>query len=73
MMFDGATDTSVCENEIIYARYVDQGVARNVYISIEAVEHAHAAGGLAAIESAMNKVDEGWNWKERRCYWFRWS
>lgn len=40
-------------------------MAKNVYISIEAVEHAHAEGVLAAIESVMNKVDEGWNWKER--------
>lgn len=41
------------------ARFVDQGVAGNIYIRKEAVEHAHAEGVLAATESAMNKVDEG--------------
>jgi hypothetical protein len=53
IMFDGATDTAVCENEIIYARFIDQGEVRNVYVGIKAVEHAHAEGVLAAIESAI--------------------
>jgi hypothetical protein len=65
IMFDGATDIAVCENEIIYARFIDQGEVRNVYVGIKAVEHAHAEGVLAAIESAMDGIVDGWNWKER--------
>ncbi|KAH3821179.1 hypothetical protein DPMN_122940 [Dreissena polymorpha] len=63
IMFDGATDVAVCENEIVYARVVDEGATRNVFVSIVNIEHAHAEGVLAGFESGMESVDEeGWNW-----------
>lgn len=61
-MFDGATDVSVCENEIVYAQVVVEGVPHCVYIKTQPVEHAHAEGVLGAIETAMSSVDD---WKNK--------
>jgi hypothetical protein len=63
VMFDGATDVSVSENEIIYARVVEKGIPQNVFVQIGAVEHAHAEGVLSTIDKAMDSIDPGWNWK----------
>lgn len=67
IMFDGATDVSVSENEIVYARVVEQGVPRNVYVKINSVAHAHAEGVLGAITSAMDSVtvEPAWDWKQK--------
>ena len=65
IMFDGATDVSISENEIVYARIVDKGVPRNIFVQITAVKHAHAEGVLGAIESSMNSIDPGWDWKQK--------
>ncbi|XP_014669372.1 PREDICTED: uncharacterized protein LOC106810507 [Priapulus caudatus] len=59
IMFDGATDVSVCENELVYARVIEDGVPKCVYVKMKAVEHAHAEGVLGAIEGAMSNI-EGW-------------
>ena len=65
ILFDGATDVSISENEIVYARIVEEGIPRNVFVNICAFEHAHAEGVLRAIESAMDNVDPGWEWKSK--------
>lgn len=36
----------------------------NIYICKEVVEYEYVEGVLVVIELVMNKVDEGWNWKE---------
>ncbi|XP_052259994.1 zinc finger protein 862-like [Dreissena polymorpha] len=66
IMFDGATDVAVCENEIVYAHVVDEKAPRNVFVSIVNIENAHAEGVLAGIVYGMESVDEkGWHWKEK--------
>ncbi|XP_056001881.1 zinc finger protein 862-like [Ostrea edulis] len=64
-MFDGATDVSICKNEIVYARFVDNGVPKVLYVKIQDVEHAHAAGVLEAIEKSLDGIQEEWTWKEK--------
>ena len=42
-MFDGSTDKSVSEMELVYARTVVNGRANNMYVRLQPVEHTHAA------------------------------
>ncbi len=35
VLFDGATDTSVSEQEIIYVRVMSQGRAKNYYLALK--------------------------------------
>ena len=66
VMVDGATDVSICENEIVYALVMDDRIPKNLFVKINSVDHANAEGVLAAIESGMGSVDnEGWNWKQK--------
>lgn len=55
IMFDGATDCSVSEVEIIYCRVVKDGLPTDFFISLEDLEHAHSQGAYDAINSAMTK------------------
>lgn len=64
-MFDGATNVSICENEIVYARFVDNGIPKFLYMKIQDVEHVHVAGVLEAIEKSLDGIQEEWNWKEK--------
>lgn len=41
IIFDGTTDVPVSGNEIVYARAVDAGVPKNVFVKINSAEHAH--------------------------------
>lgn len=64
-MFDGATDVSICENEIVYARFVDNVIPKYLFVKIQDVKHAHAAGVLEAIETSLDSFNDNWNWKEK--------
>ena len=64
ILIDGATDSSVTENELIYLRYVDRGEPVNHYFSIEDLAHADAQGILNSIEEAFNR-NRLQNWKEK--------
>ena len=55
IMIDGATDSSVTENEAVYVRYVEDGVPVNHLISLTEVSYAHADGVLECINSSMEK------------------
>lgn len=44
IMFDGATDVSLSENEIVYARVFRNGIPQIVLIEIKSVKHAYAEG-----------------------------
>ena len=62
IVFDGATDHSVSEVEIVYCRYVKDGEPCDVFIGIEGLEHAHADDVFAAISRVMeNRVDDWHN------------
>ena len=64
ILIDGATDSSVTENELIYLRFVEDGKPVNHYFSIENVEHADAAGIVQTIEQAFVKKGLE-NWKDK--------
>ncbi|XP_052778454.1 zinc finger protein 862-like [Mya arenaria] len=55
VMFDGATDCSVSEVEIIYCRLVKDGVPREYFVGLQELEHAHSNGVFSAINEAMIK------------------
>lgn len=50
---DGSTDAGIREQEIVYSRYVKDGVPVTKYLGIKQLEHAHAGGTLAAIEAVL--------------------
>ena len=64
IMFDGATDWSVCEVELVYVRYVIGGQARNQYLRCQPIEHAHADGIFGAIDQAFRDVGVE-NWRSK--------
>ena len=64
IMFDGATDKSVCEVELVYVRYVIDGQARNQYLRCQPIEHAHADGVFGAIDQAFRDVGVE-NWRSK--------
>lgn len=41
-MIDGATDSSVSENEVIHACVIEDGTPRNKMLDLKELEHAHA-------------------------------
>ena len=64
IMFDGSTDNSVTEIELVYIRILDHGEPRNYYLGIAACEHAHADGIYAAIDGTIAKKI-GIDWKAK--------
>ncbi|VDI00488.1 Hypothetical predicted protein [Mytilus galloprovincialis] len=64
ILIDGATDSSVTENELIYLRFVENGRPVNHYFSIEDVEKADAQGILKEIEGAFTRNGIP-NWKDK--------
>lgn len=65
IMFDGATNVSICENEIVYARFVENGIPKNSFVKFQDVKHAHAAGVFEAIETSLDSLSDNWNWEEK--------
>lgn len=53
-MYDGATDTSVSEIEIIYVRLLQDGNPKDYFMGLVDREHAHADGVFTTINTAMN-------------------
>lgn len=49
VLADSSTDCSVRDLELIYVRFLDNGAPRNMYVSVQELEHCHAKGHLAAI------------------------
>ena len=65
VMFDGATDNSISEVEVVYVRYLTAaGKPKTSFLSLQPLEHAHAQGIMEAIERAFvdNNV-QGWRQK----------
>lgn len=59
-MFDGSTDCSVEELELVYVRYLCEGRPRNVYLQIVSPNHAHAEGIFDAICACLDGKIAGW-------------
>ena len=55
MLFDGATDYRVRENEVLYVRHLENGQPINRLISLSKVKHAHADGIVSCIESSFEQ------------------
>lgn len=53
-MYDGSTDTSVSDVEIIYVRLLQDGYPKNYFVELVDLVHAHAGGVFTAIDTAMN-------------------
>ena len=51
---DGSTDSSQKEQEIVYTRYVQDGLPKTQFLGIKHLRHCHAAGTLEAIEEAIS-------------------
>ena len=51
IMIDGAKDTAKMENEVVFIRLLTAGGPKNIYVGIQEVRHAHAAGVLEAVET----------------------
>lgn len=64
IMYDGATDCSVSEVEIVYCRMLDNGYPKDFFVGLEELEHAHADGVFSAIDKAMTDY-VSIHWKEK--------
>jgi len=63
VMYDGATDSSVTEVEIVYCRFLKNGHPVNCFVNLIDLQHAHADGVFDAIDRGM--ISAGVNWKEK--------
>ena len=64
ILFDGATDASVTEAEVVFIRCVKDGVPITSFLSLEGVKHAHAEGVYEAIDNAF--ISNGLlDWKDK--------
>ena len=57
ILIDGATDSSVTENALIYVRYLNNWVPENHYLSIEDIENANALRIKNCIDTAFNRAE----------------
>ncbi|XP_070559090.1 zinc finger protein 862-like isoform X2 [Ptychodera flava] len=64
IVFDGATDSSISEVELVYCRILDKGYPRDILVGLEDLQHAHADGVFDAIGRAMQSF-AGENWLDK--------
>ena len=64
VLYDGATDCSISEVEIIYIRIAKNGHVRECFAGLEDLEHAHAQGVYEALDRAMTGCGIP-DWKEK--------
>ncbi len=65
LCYDGATDVSVAELEVIYIRYLNtHGTPVSNFMKIVDVEHAHADGVYSAIDRAFTDIGLP-EWKDK--------
>ena len=53
-MADGSTDSGVVEQELLFVRFLDNGLPVNRFLTVESVKHADADGILHAIGNGFN-------------------
>ena len=64
VLYDGATDASVGEVEIVYVRVIRAGEVKEFFCGLTDIEHAHAQGVFQAVDKALtDKVGENWKAK----------
>ena len=64
VLFDGSTDSSVKEIELVYVRLLENGIPNNVYFRLAHIDDASAEGVLRAIEGVFESA-ELFDWKEK--------
>ena len=55
VLTDGSTDASVTEQEGMYILFLNDGVPKVRYFSVESVKNANAAGIHESIQTAFNR------------------
>lgn len=66
VLSDGSTDSGIIEQEVVYVRFVQNCQPVSKMVQCQSVNHAHAAGILEAIDTAVETVgidQEVWNKK----------
>ena len=53
---DGSTHQTICEQEVLYLRYIKDGEVKTVFASIEELDHSNALGIKAGIDSCLTKL-----------------
>ena len=56
VMADGSTDRSVAEQEVVFIRYMHNGIPVNRFIALVELESGNADGVIQAIDEALNLV-----------------
>lgn len=56
ILIDGATDSAMLENELLYIRYLSTEGPVNAYLSIEDVKNGNAAGVLDTIYAGSDEI-----------------
>ena len=64
VFFDGATDKSTEEVEVVYVRFLTDGQPHTRYLSLQPLQHAHAQGVYDAVDRAFHEhgIDD---WKDK--------
>ena len=62
-MADGSTDSGVVEQELLFVRFLDNGLPVNRFLTVQSVKHADADGILHAIGNGFNYASVV-NWKD---------
>lgn len=75
VMIDGATDSGILENEIVYVKFFskERGVVQS-FLGIEDVKHAHTAGVLSVVQSGTpifsTVITLSCSWPMNNCFFF---
>ena len=62
-MADGSTESGVVEQELLFVRFLDNGLPVNRFLTVQSVKHADADGILHAIGNGFNYASVV-NWKD---------
>lgn len=62
-MADGSTDSGIIEQELLFVRFLDNGLPVNRFLTVQSVKHANADGILQAIDNGFNYANVI-NWKD---------
>ena len=62
-MADGSTDSGIIEQELLFVRYLNNGLPVNRFLTVQSVKHANADGILQAIDNGFNYANV-MNWKD---------
>ena len=66
VMCDGSTDSAVLEQELIYVRFIDNGLPVSKFVSIQELKSGDAPGIIMAIDAAFEFIGfDSSEWKER--------